>query len=41
MSGETPTAAIVYDFDGTLSPGSMQEHTYIRQIGYSNPFCIE
>lgn len=27
-----PTA-IVYDFDGTLAPGSMQEHTYIPAMG--------
>lgn len=28
-----PVAALVYDFDGTLSPGSMQEHSFIPQLG--------
>ena len=28
-----PTIAIAYDFDGTLSPGSMQEHSFIPEIG--------
>lgn len=30
-------AAIVYDFDGTLSPGSMQEHSFLAELGYENP----
>ena len=29
----TPAIAIAYDFDGTLSPGSMQEHSFIPEIG--------
>jgi hypothetical protein len=29
-------AAIVYDFDGTLSPGSMQEHSFLPELGYSD-----
>ncbi|TQL16553.1 haloacid dehalogenase-like hydrolase [Zymomonas mobilis] len=29
--------AIVYDFDGTLSPGSMQEYSLLKAIGYNNP----
>ncbi|MFW6412553.1 MAG: HAD family hydrolase [Oceanicaulis sp.] len=29
----TPILAIAYDFDGTLSPGSMQEHSFIPEIG--------
>jgi phosphoserine phosphatase len=29
----TPTLAIAYDFDGTLSPGSMQEHSFIPEVG--------
>lgn len=28
-----PTIAFAYDFDGTLSPGSMQEHSFIPEIG--------
>lgn len=28
-----PILAIAYDFDGTLSPGSMQEHSFIPEIG--------
>jgi hypothetical protein len=31
------TVAIVYDFDGTLAPGSMQEHSFIPELGYSDP----
>lgn len=30
-------AALVYDFDGTLCPGSMQQHTLLPEMGYSNP----
>ncbi|MEQ8404175.1 MAG: HAD family hydrolase [Oceanicaulis sp.] len=33
MPDRTPTLAIAYDFDGTLSPGSMQEHSFIPEIG--------
>ena len=25
--------AIAYDFDGTLAPGNMQEHSFIPEIG--------
>jgi hypothetical protein len=31
-----PVAAIVYDFDGTLSPGSMQEHSLLSELGFSD-----
>jgi 2-hydroxy-3-keto-5-methylthiopentenyl-1-phosphate phosphatase len=27
--------AIVYDFDGTLSPGSMQQHTLLPELGFN------
>lgn len=30
-------AAIVYDFDGTLSPGAMQQHTLIPELGFTDP----
>jgi hypothetical protein len=30
-------AAIVYDFDGTLSPGAMQQHSFLPEIGYDDP----
>lgn len=32
-----PITAIVYDFDGTLSPGSMQEHTLLPELGFAAP----
>jgi 2-hydroxy-3-keto-5-methylthiopentenyl-1-phosphate phosphatase len=32
----TITAALVYDFDGTLSPGNMQEYDFIPAVGKSN-----
>ena len=31
-----PTVALVYDFDGTLSPGNMQEYDFIPAVGKSN-----
>ena len=32
----TVTAALIYDFDGTLAPGNMQEYDFIPAIGKSN-----
>ncbi|MCK4639078.1 MAG: hypothetical protein KAT33_06630, partial [Bacteroidales bacterium] len=28
--------AIAYDFDGTLAPGNMQEHSFIPKLGIDN-----
>ncbi|MDR2902288.1 MAG: haloacid dehalogenase-like hydrolase [Lactobacillales bacterium] len=43
------TAAICYDFDGTLSPGNMQEHSFIKELnippavfwGWVNDSCAK
>ena len=29
MMRKLPVVAIAYDFDGTLSPGNIQEHSFI------------
>ncbi len=33
---EQPIIALVYDFDGTLAPGNMQEYDFIPAVGKSN-----
>ena len=36
MIKKRPTIAIIYDFDGTLSPRNMQEFGFINSIGKDN-----
>ena len=33
MSNKKPIVALIYDFDGTLSPSNMQEYDFLRAIG--------
>ena len=33
---EKITVALIYDFDGTLAPGNMQEYDFIPAVGKSN-----
>ena len=37
MNSTLPTVALVYDFDGTLAPGNMQEFGLLQALGYDNP----
>ena len=36
MTDKKPTVALIYDFDGTLSPGNMQEYAFIPTVGTTN-----
>jgi hypothetical protein len=36
MSSKPVKIAIAYDFDGTLAPGNMQEHSFIPRLGLDN-----
>lgn len=36
MSKKKPTVALIYDFDGTLSPLNMQEYDFLKAIGIKN-----
>lgn len=33
MENNLPIVALIYDFDGTLSPGNMQEYSFIEAVG--------
>ena len=36
MERKRPIVALVYDFDGTLAPGNMQEYDFLKEIGVSD-----
>ena len=36
MSKKKPVVALIYDFDGTLSPLNMQEYDFLKAIGIKN-----
>ena len=37
MSKKKKLMAIAYDFDGTLAPGNMPEHSFIPEVGIKKP----
>ena len=36
MANEKPIVALIYDFDGTLAPGNMQEYDFLNEIGITD-----
>ena len=37
MNKQLPIVALIYDFDGTLAPGNMQEYDFLKAIGITDP----
>ena len=36
MAMQKPIVAMIYDFDGTLAPGNMQEYDFLKEIGVTD-----
>ena len=36
MAKQKPIVAMIYDFDGTLAPGNMQEYDFLKEIGVND-----
>lgn len=36
MEQQNPIVALIYDFDGTLAPGNMQEYDFLKEIGVTD-----
>ena len=36
MNNDRPIVALIYDFDGTLAPGNMQEYDFLKEIGIND-----